>query len=82
LRIQQYPLPGGTSAARRPLVRFFPATPGAAFGCEDHVADEDDDVAEAARKALTLYWRVLAHVALTLQLTGNDPAGPFATSPE
>jgi hypothetical protein len=31
---------------------FFPATPGT-FGCEDHVADKDDDVAEAARKVLT-----------------------------
>ena len=34
-----------------------------AFGCEDHaigVADKDDDVAEAARKVLTLYWRVQA----------------------
>ena len=34
-----------------------------ALGCEDHaigVADKDDDVAEAARKALTLYWRAQA----------------------
>jgi hypothetical protein len=34
-----------------------------AFGCEDHAigaADKDDDVAEAARKVLTLYWRVQA----------------------